>query len=80
MKILNFESDKRGGNSMTILERMNKLGISQVEMIKRLRERGTVVQPPEMSNILREVYTYPKSKRVLNECDAILSDLERTHQ
>ena len=64
---------------MDILERMNKLGITQVEMIKKLRERGTIVQPPEMSNVLRGVYTYPKSKRVLNECDTILSELERSN-
>ena len=55
-----------------IRERMKKLGITQVDMILELQKRGIVVQPPEMSQILRGVNTYPKSKRVLDECNAIL--------
>ena len=45
-----------------IQERMKKLGIKQVDMILELRERGITVQPPEMSSIIRGVYTYPKAK------------------
>lgn len=43
-----------------IQERMKKLGIKQVDLILELRKRGIVVQPPEMSSIIRGIYTYPK--------------------
>lgn len=59
-----------------IQERMESLGIKQVDMILELRKRGVVVQPPEMSSIVRGICTYPKAKRVLDECDRILTDLE----
>ncbi|MDO5144058.1 MAG: hypothetical protein Q4E72_05550 [bacterium] len=60
-----------------IRERMKKLGITQVEMILELQKRGVVVQPPEMSQILRGVNTYPKAERVLEVCNTILSEKER---
>lgn len=60
-----------------IQERMKQLDIKQVDLIIELRKRGIVVQPPEMSSIIRGVYTYPKAKRVLDECDRILSEYER---
>lgn len=59
-----------------IQERMKNLDIKQVDMILELQKRGIVVQPPELSQILRGVYTYPKAKKVLNECDKILSEYE----
>lgn len=59
-----------------IQERMKKLDIKQVDLILELRERGISVQPPEMSSILRGVYTYPKSKVVLDECEKILAEHE----
>lgn len=59
-----------------IQERMKKLGIKQVDMILELRKRGIAVQPPEMSCVIRGVYTYPKSKRVLDEVDKILTERE----
>ena len=59
-----------------IQERMEKLGVKQVDMILELRERGITVQPPEMSSIIRGIYTYPKSKRVLDEVDKILTERE----
>ena len=59
-----------------IQERMKKLGIKQVDLILELRKRGIVVQPPEMSSIIRGVYTCPKSKRVLDEVDKILTECE----
>lgn len=62
-----------------IRERMDKLGISQVDMILELQARGIVVQPPEMSQILRGVNTYPKAKRVLHTCDTILTEKEHIH-
>ena len=60
-----------------IQERMKKLGVKQVDMILELKERGITVQPPEMSSIIHGVYTYPKAKRVLDECDKILTERER---
>ena len=63
-----------------IQERMKKLDIKQVDMILELRERGITVQPPEMSSIIREVYTYPKAKVVLDECDKILTERERKRE
>lgn len=60
-----------------IQERMKQLDIKQVDLIIELRKRGIVVQPPEMSSIIRGVNTYPKAKKVLDECDRILSEYER---
>lgn len=59
-----------------IQKRMKKLGIKQVDLIFELRKRGYVVQPPEMSSIIREIYTFPKAKIILKECDAILKEYE----
>lgn len=59
-----------------VQERMKKLGIKQVDMILELHKRGITVQPPEMSSIIRGVYTYPKAKVVLDECDKILNERE----
>lgn len=59
-----------------ILGRMEKLGLKQVDMILELRERGITVQPPEMSSILREINTYPKAKKVLKECERIVTEYE----
>lgn len=59
-----------------IRERMKALGLTQVRLIFELRERGVVVQPPEMSQILSGVNTYPKATRVLDMVKQILSDLE----
>ncbi len=59
-----------------ILNRMNEMDISQVEMILELKKRGFEVQPPEMSCILRGLYTYPKAKRILIECQKILNERE----
>ena len=42
-----------------IKSRMADLGMTQVDMIMLLRERGYEVQPPMLSSILRGVYTYP---------------------
>lgn len=61
---------------MSVLERMKTLGMSQVDMILELRERGIVVQPPEMSAILRGINTYPKAKRVLDMCEEIVNERE----
>lgn len=59
-----------------IRERMESLGVTQAQLILKLRERGVVVQPPEMSQILSGVSTYPKAVRVLDMVKQILSDIE----
>lgn len=59
-----------------IRERIKTLGLTQVQLILELRERGIVVQPPEMSQILSGVNTYPKAVRVLDVVEQILSDHE----
>jgi hypothetical protein len=59
-----------------IQERMKTLGIKQVDLVLELQKRGIVVQPPELSQILRGIYTYPKSKRVLAKVDKILTERE----
>lgn len=67
----------KGGNGMTpIKKRMQNMGIKQVDMILELQKRGLVVQPSEMSSILRGVFTYPKAKRVIAECEKILDERE----
>lgn len=59
-----------------IKERLSKLGKSQVWLLKMLRERGTDVQPPQLSNIINGNYTYPKAQRVLALCDDVLTEVE----
>ena len=60
-----------------IKSRMVAQGVTQVEMILELQKRGIVVQPPELSQILRGVYTYPKAKQILAECENIIKEKER---
>jgi hypothetical protein len=59
-----------------VKKRMDKLGISQVEMIFELRQRGFKIQPPALSNILSGVYTYPKAIEILSECERVLKERE----
>ena len=54
--------------------RMEYMGITQVDMILELQKRGLVVQPPMLSSILRGVYTYPKAKKILAECEKVLDE------
>ena len=60
-----------------VKSRMADVGMSQVDMMSELKQRGYEVQPPMMSSILRGVYTYPKAKRILAECEKILAKKER---
>ena len=60
-----------------VKSRMADVGMSQVDMMLELKQRGYEVQPPMMSSILRGVYTYPKAKRILAECEKILAKKER---
>lgn len=62
---------------MNVKERMLQLGISQVDMIRELRKRGITVQPPMLSSILNEVYTYPKAMTILAECEKVLDEREQ---
>lgn len=61
---------------MSIKERMANVGMKQVDMILELQKRGFEVQPPMLSSILRGVYTYPKAKQILAECEVILTAKE----
>lgn len=61
---------------MNVKSRMADVGMTQVDMILELQKRGYVVQPPMMSSILRGVYTYPKAKLILAECEKILKERE----
>ena len=59
-----------------ILDRMRNINMRQVDMLVELRERGIVVQPPELSQMLRGIYTYPKAKKVLAACEEIVTKHE----
>lgn len=59
-----------------IKERLAKLGMTQVELLRKLREQGTDVQPPQLSNIINGNYTYPKARKVLSLCDDLLTEVE----
>ena len=61
---------------MSIKERMTDVGMTQVDMILELQKRGYEVQPPMLSSILRGVYTYPKAKQILAECEKIVKEKE----
>ena len=58
-------------------ERLAQLGKSQVWLLKKLREQGVMTQPPQLSNIINGVYTYPKAKLVGEMCDKIIKEAER---
>ena len=62
---------------MNVKSRMAEIGMTQVDMMLELQKRGYSVQPPMMSSILRGVYTYPKAKQILAECEKILKELEK---
>lgn len=69
---------KEGDNSMyRIRERLEALGKTQVWLILELQKRGVIVQPPEMSAILRGVNTYPKAIKVLDVSNTILAEIEQ---
>lgn len=56
--------------------RLADLGKSQVWLLKRLRDKGVTTQPPQLCNIINGIYTYPKAREVLEECNTILSEAE----
>ena len=62
---------------MNVKSRMAEIGMTQVDMMLELQKRGYSVQPPMMSSILRGVYTSPKAKQILAECEKILKEREK---
>ena len=65
---------------LDIKERLNNLGLHQVWLLRQLRERNIDTQPPQLCNILNGVYTYPKAKAVLSECEKIIEEAEHNAQ
>ena len=59
-----------------IKKRLDDLGKSQVWLLRQLRNRGIMVQPPQLCNIINGVYTYPKAQLVGKECDEIIKEAE----
>lgn len=63
-----------------IRERLTKIGKTQVWLILELQKRGIVVQPPEMSAIVRGVNTYPKATKVLEMSNEIIAEVEKCQE
>jgi hypothetical protein len=59
-----------------IKDRLALLGKSQVWLLLELRKRGINTNPPQLSNIIHGLYTYPKATAVLNECLVIIEEAE----
>lgn len=59
-----------------IKERLVDLGKSQVWLLKQLRAEGISIQPPQLSNIINGVYTYPKATVVLEKCEEVIRQAE----
>ena len=59
-----------------IKERLANLGKSQVWLLMELRKQGVITQPPNLSNIINGVYTYPKAKYIGEMCDKIIKEEE----
>lgn len=55
-----------------IKNEMTNQGISQVDLILKLKERNIDVEPPMMSSILRGTTNTPKAKLVLGEVKKVL--------
>lgn len=72
--VLKIEVEGRYFFVNEVKARMKYMRITQVDMILELQKRGLTVQPPMLSSILRGVYTYPKAKKILAECEKILDE------
>ena len=59
-----------------IKERLTAMGKSQVWLLRKLREKGLEVQPPQLCNIINGNYTYPKAQKVLEICNDVLTEVE----
>ena len=59
-----------------IKERLTALGKSQIWLLRRLRDKGIEVQPPQLCNIINGNYTYPKAQKVLEICNDVLTEVE----
>ena len=60
-----------------IKERLATLGKSQVWLLKMLRAKGIITQPPHLSNIINGNYTYPRAKYIGEKCNEILKEVEQ---
>lgn len=60
-----------------IKQRLADLGKSQVWLLKELRKQGVITQPPQLSNIINGIYTYPRAKLVGEMCDKIITEVEQ---
>lgn len=49
-------------------------GITQASLLLKLREKGLIVYPTDISNYLNGYIISPKSKKVLQAIDKILND------
>ena len=58
-------------------DRLHGIGKTQVWLIKQLSYMNITVQPPELSAILSGVLTNPKSQKVLEMSDKIISAEEK---
>lgn len=61
---------------MDVKAKMAELGMSNVDMLLELRNRGIEVQPPFLSNALRQIDTTPKAQKILSECEEIIWEKE----
>ena len=59
-----------------IKERLTALGKSQIWLLRKLRDKGIEVQPPQLCNIINGNYTYPKAQKVLEICNDVLTEVE----
>lgn len=61
---------------MSVKDQMQERHMTNVDMILALREKGIVVAPPMMSNVLNEVDVTPRAKEILKACEEILNDTD----
>ena len=60
-----------------IKERLSQLGKSQVWLLLELRKKGINTNPPQLSNIINGLYTYPKATLIMTECLKIIEEAEK---
>lgn len=59
-----------------ILNRMTRRDMTQAQMVLELQKKGLVVQPSNLSTILRGLWVGPKATRVMEVCEEILDELD----
>lgn len=65
---------------MDVKERLERTGKKQVDLIRALRKKGYEVQPPALSSILNDVYTYPKALEIKDAASEIVAEWEREYR